>query len=792
MRRLQSSRAGAVLVASAGPLGIVVVVLVVLRHTVFAGMVPASDRDVLGLWLPNHCFLGRSLAGGTIPAWTPYLNGGAPFAADPQSGWMYLPPMLLYSLLPCSSALVAFIVLQPILGGLGLYWFMRSEGAARASATVAGLVLAVALGATKIVSSLPFAAAVAWSAVLLAAASRYFRAVDWPRRIMWGIAVALAWGQLAAAHLSHGLVTGTLALLVYAVVRAVQALREHSVRPRELAGLAGLLVLALPALNLAFLLPRLMYVPETTLGLGYDGIRHVWKDLFGIDRRLGIGSTTEGSWLLRLAALPIAAALPVALAGLWSRRHRALTAAFAGLGVVCFAAGLGAVASRLAPTVASLPFGDFYLHKPTRLRYIVLLCVAVMVGLGVEALRTATPGLRRAAMLASGLAAFTLLPLAFGIRPSHPLLVVVSAAVIAACAMASARYPAAFVGVPVVVALALSLSALSDQAAQAAGPVVSRYGPGAPKVGRDFNAAAYLRKGPIVSALDPASTRRLLSLDPEISSPADSAALTARRLQVDRRAHLFRIPEVQGYNPVQLARYFSFVQDVNGEPLRYNTAVFLRPFRAVRDLLAVRWIVAPSGGAHPAGATSLATEDGWALYRLRHPSPMASLVGRVHRAGSPRAALAVVAERPFDSRSVGVLEEPVPRALRASGRVRGSVTYRPRGTQAARISVSASRAALLVVRTPYEHNWHAAIDGRGVPLLRADYLLQGVVVPRGRHVVTLTYDDPAIGLGLLGSGAAVVVMLGAAAGLRLLRPRGRPRDQQATSGISSGSSSGEA
>jgi uncharacterized membrane protein YfhO len=60
------------------------------------------------------------------------------------------------------------------------------------------------------------------------------------------------------------------------------------------------------------------------------------------------------------------------------------------------------------------------------------------------------------------------------------------------------------------------------------------------------------------------------------------------------------------------------------------------------------------------------------------------------------------------------------------------------------------------VRTPWERGWHASVDGAPATLLRADYFLQGVAVPAGRHVIELRYDDPAIGYGLAGSAATAV------------------------------------
>src|SRR2546423_4154740 len=104
----------------------------------------------------------------------------------------------------CGAVIRWFSVLQPVLAGLGLYGFARSEGLPRAASTLGGLALALPLAGSQVGLSLPFSAAIAWTAVLLACASRLLRAPGWPVRLLWLVATAIAWGQLAAAHLSNG------------------------------------------------------------------------------------------------------------------------------------------------------------------------------------------------------------------------------------------------------------------------------------------------------------------------------------------------------------------------------------------------------------------------------------------------------------------------------------------------------------------------------------------------------------------------------------------------------------
>jgi hypothetical protein len=67
--------------------------------------------------------------------------------------------------------------------------------------------------------------------------------------------------------------------------------------------------------------------------------------------------------------------------------------------------------------------------------------------------------------------------------------------------------------------------------------------------------------------------------------------------------------------------------------------------------------------------------------------------------------------------------------------------------------------ALLIVRNAWDRNWRATVDGRPAPVMIADYMMQGVRVGPGRHVVELTYRDAAIGTGLLVSAIAWALLL---------------------------------
>ena len=102
---------------------------------------PMVGNDLRELWLPTWGYLGHSLSNGHVPLWDPHVLSGRPFAADPQSGWLYLMPMALFTALPAHTAIRLMMVLPPMLAALALYAFCRIEGMPRIAGFCGGAAL---------------------------------------------------------------------------------------------------------------------------------------------------------------------------------------------------------------------------------------------------------------------------------------------------------------------------------------------------------------------------------------------------------------------------------------------------------------------------------------------------------------------------------------------------------------------------------------------------------------------------------------------------------------------------
>jgi len=786
----EPSLARRVVPAIAGPALIVVWVLVALRGFAFGDLLTNQHPDILSFWLPRSCLLGRSLASGQVPLWNPFEMIGTPFAADPQSGWLYLPTMLLSWLLGCGGGLRAFIVLNPILAGLGTYWFLRTEQVGRPAATAGGLSLAMAMSASIMAISLPFAGTLAWTPFVLVGASGFFSAARWTRRLGWLALAALAWGQVAAAHLSHGLVMCTAVAFAYLVGRAIREVRRGHLRWPVALGMAAGFLAVLPLANLAIMVPRFSLISRSSLRAGYGALEGTLARAAGIqDRPIPFTGVWSG-WPLALASAPGAyvGATILLLVPMTFRdpRRRWLTISFAAIGIAGYLLTLTAFvgAGWFRSLVLQLPFGDVYLHNPGRLRYLAFMVVPVLGAIGIQGLLDRLPSFREAMWWIGGTAAVAFaLPLALGANPERfvlfalggPTLVlaisfllrgkrwgaIALVGVLAAELLAGALWSSMYQGGTVYLGLEGS-----EHPALLHGPL--RW----PTASMD----EYLEPGPIARELQtvgPNDGRYLAWIPPAAyflkgylftQDPEDWPALLLGR------AIVFRLRDVLGYSPIQLPRYWSFIRATNRLPVFYNASVLSLPTTEDAHLLGVRYLIAPEGVPPPVPGEPLAEERGYVLYEVDGWQPRVSVVPAWRSVSSGVPALEAVLERGFDPAAEAIVEGDSGLPPATLGAASGSATYEEVRPEDVRISVEATAPSIVVVRNAWDRGWSATVDGDPAPVLRADYFLQGVPVQAGRHEIRLTYREPSIGRGLL---LSALVWLGLGVAMALLWARER-------------------
>src|SRR5205085_12629284 len=99
--------------------------------------------------------------------------------------------------------------------------------------------LAMLFATSQVGLSLPFDATLAWTPYVLVAGSRYLRARSLPARLGWLALGAFAWGQIASAHMSHGLAMASLTVAIFLVARCVWQVRRGELSPLHAAALVA-------------------------------------------------------------------------------------------------------------------------------------------------------------------------------------------------------------------------------------------------------------------------------------------------------------------------------------------------------------------------------------------------------------------------------------------------------------------------------------------------------------------------------------------------------------------------
>jgi hypothetical protein len=143
-----------------------------------------------------------------------------------------------------------------------------------------------------------------------------------------------------------------------------------------------------------------------------------------------------------------------------------------------------------------------------------------------------------------------------------------------------------------------------------------------------------------------------------------------------------------------------------------------------------------------------------ALYRYRDVLPRAFLVGSTETVPG-EAALARYLSEDFDPRTRVILEQALPADVEVQAGATGVVEWVERQADEFTLRVAPDRPAMLVVLDNYFPAWKAFVDGREVPIHRANHTFRAIAVPAGDHTVTFRYDPAEL---RTGAGISLIVL----------------------------------
>ena len=159
-------------------------------------------------------------------------------------------------------------------------------------------------------------------------------------------------------------------------------------------------------------------------------------------------------------------------------------------------------------------------------------------------------------------------------------------------------------------------------------------------------------------------------------------------------------------------------------------------------------------------------EDPIRVFRVPSPQPRTYAVGTA-RVAEGDAALRLLLDPSFDRRSEVILAEGLSTRTPAFSGISRIARFQP---DRVRLEAELAQPGYVVLVDTWDAGWRATLDGRSVPILRANVAFRAIQAPAGHHVIEYVYRPLPLTAGLAVSGIAVLAgATGCLIGLRRRR-----------------------
>ena len=196
-------------------LGALLVVVLAVLAVNFWSRYNLYRLDIVTFYIPWYEQLGQRLRDLDIPGWMPYAMSGSPFAGDPQSGWGYLPAMIIFTIAPSLSGYIAFIVFHVVLAAAGTYTYARVIGINPLGAFAAGATFTLGNFMERTACCTIHMQVAVWIPAIFLCIELSRRARTRASRFGWLVLAGIGTGQMVAGWVGQGAYYGGLAVGVY-------------------------------------------------------------------------------------------------------------------------------------------------------------------------------------------------------------------------------------------------------------------------------------------------------------------------------------------------------------------------------------------------------------------------------------------------------------------------------------------------------------------------------------------------------------------------------------------------
>lgn len=755
-----------------------------------------AQHDLLTFFLPWFGALGDRLRDFDIPALNPYIFSGAPFAGDPESGWTYVPAMLLFPFFEVTVAYKLMVLLLFVLAGTSTYGLARLLGYNVAGALFAALsfefgpILYQQTNCCSVGSMLSVFFPLAFMGVELA-----IRATSWRGRITAWVLGGFAISQMFAAWLGQGAINSLLIVAAWMTFRTLISPPDptcnYARRVKTLLWTGtGVVVMGL-MLGAAGILPRLAANAESNLAGGdYSSVQGGGGAAFHTFASAMNWMVSDDMLLRGFSVWGVVFVLMI-LAPFLSH-GRSVIPFFALVAVLIPALAMGV--SVISDAFYLIPkYEEFHVHSPRRIMWLLPFIAAMLAGGAVSELWR-LPLMRYKWIISFvpfALVSFAALQITrqldirLGFWAWATVIVTTIMVLFAAAApiLNDTTSQQRSIQRPLVLLVALTFVLpsgvdLVNTVRQDDPP------PGELELwGNDPWMQDLIEES--LARTDPGGAGEFLQRQQETQQPFRFIAyggyyhpLTVeltypnRRFEPDMVAILqnsrpmrLGLETTQGYNPLQPLVYQEFMTILNRKDQNYHFANLLNTGvnSPLLDLLNVRYIVVDRNipenrDDHRALAeirTEVYRDENLIVYESPSVQPRAWIVYDV-RSGANGAGLAALANGEVDGAEVAFVDGELPNVSVPAGGAESRVTISNWSPDSMTLNIAHSGEGLLVVSQVYSENWQATVNGEEVDVIQTDHALLGIPVGAGEHTVDIRYQPDSLTLGLWISGLSGV------------------------------------
>jgi hypothetical protein len=134
------------------------------------------------------------------------------------------------------------------------------------------------------------------------------------------------------------------------------------------------------------------------------------------------------------------------------------------------------------------------------------------------------------------------------------------------------------------------------------------------------------------------------------------------------------------------------------------------------------------------------TNGDYALFEFSGALPRAALYTNWLVSTNDTATLKTLASPEFDPTQTVLVADPLPVPVNPSGAGTGMVSFVSYEPKRIVLRANAGAPSVLLLNDKFDPHWKVSVDGKPDSLLRCNYLMRGVTVPAGEHLVEFRFD----------------------------------------------------